>query len=57
MRFLILGSVFCFACIGISSAWLLDNYNNNELDLDMLYFGGAIIPGKVNITVMDQTKG
>ena len=57
MRFLILGSVFCFACIGISSAWLLDNYNNNELDLDMLYFGGAIIPGKVNITVMDQTIG
>jgi len=57
MRFLILGSVFCFACIGISSAWLLDNYNNNELDLDMLYFGGAIIPGNPKFKVSQHPDG
>ena len=55
MRFFILGSAIFFAFIGTSSAWLLDN--SNELDLDMLYFGGAIIPGEVNVIVMVQTEG
>ena len=54
MRSFILGSVLFLVVINTSSAWLFDN--SNELDLDMLYFGGAIIPGEVNVIVMDQIK-
>ena len=55
MRSFLLGPVFFLAVINTSSAWLLDN--SNELDLDMLYFGGAIIPGEVNVNNKDQTEG
>ena len=59
MRFSILGAVLLFAIIGTNYAWrdaLEDAFNSNDLDLDWLYFGGDIIPGKTNVVKIDTPK-
>ena len=55
MRFLILGAALFFAIIGTNFAWRND-YGMNDLDLDWLYFGGDIIPGKMNMIKIDSQK-
>ena len=54
MRFLILGAAILFAIIGTNFAWRND-YGMNDLDLDWLYFGGEIIPGKMNMIKIDTS--
>ena len=48
MRSLLLGAALLFSVIGTNSAWLnIGEFGRSpELDLDLIYFGGALIPGR-----------
>jgi len=59
MRSLLLGAALLFSVIGTNSAWLnIGEFGRSpELDLDLIYFGGALIPGNPKFKVSQHPDG